>query len=90
MNGGNQDVIEMALEWVRNNGRVGDVAPGDVDADTNLLLSGVLDSLGFVELLAHLEETAGFTVDLAELDPEEFTTIIGLARNAGVEGRKAS
>jgi len=91
MSEGNEDeVIQLALDWVRQNGRDGDVAPGDVEEDTNLLLSGVLDSLGFIDLLAFLEERAGLTLDLAELDPEEFTSIGGLARNAFKEGRRAS
>ena len=91
MKGASRDeVIQLALGWVRESGRDGDVSPGDVDENTNLLFSGVLDSLGFVELLAFLEERAGLSFDLAELDPEEFTTIAGLTRSASDEARKAS
>lgn len=51
--------------------------------DTDLLDEGLLDSLGLVELLVHLEEEFGVTIGLEELDLESFrsvTTIAGFVR----------
>lgn len=42
----------------------------DVAAD--LIDEGLLDSLMFVDLIARLEETFGFEIDLADLDIDEF------------------
>lgn len=55
--------------------------------DTDLLDSGLLDSLSFVELLAGLEQEFGIRVDLAALDLDDLRTLgrIGafVARQAG-------
>jgi acyl carrier protein len=50
--------------------------------DSNLLELGILDSLEFVQMLLALEEAFGLELDLAELDPAEFTTLEGLVVTA--------
>src|SRR5206468_10368910 len=52
---------------------------GDVLPDTNLFESGALDSLGFVNLLVHLEEAFGFQVSLAELELDDFRSAARIA-----------
>ncbi len=44
-------------------------------ADTDLLESGALDSMTFVELLAQLEQEFGVPVDIAELELDDLRTI---------------
>ena len=68
-----------------------DAPPPAITED--LLRCGVLDSLGFVELLFALEERSGMSIDLdAELDAvnaERLSTVAGLAEHffgAGVPG----
>lgn len=41
--------------------------------NTNLLKIGVYDSLGFLQLIASIEDTLDIELDLMEEDPEEFT-----------------
>ena len=48
--------------------------------DFDLLTSGVIDSLGIVELLAALEQQLGMVIDLSELDPENLTILGPLSR----------
>jgi acyl carrier protein len=43
--------------------------------DTDLLESGLLDSLGLVELLFQVEQTFGLTLHLDELDVEHFRSL---------------
>ena len=43
--------------------------------DTDLLGSGLLDSLGLVELLVQVEETFGIAIDLEELEIEQFRSL---------------
>lgn len=43
--------------------------------DASLLESGILDSTGVLELVLHLEEKYGITVDTTELLPEHFDSI---------------
>ena len=47
--------------------------------DTNLLATGLLDSLGFVELLLQLERGFGIRVEMESLEPEDFRSIERIA-----------
>jgi acyl carrier protein len=50
-------------------------APGDLD----LRGSGMIDSLGFVEVIVELEEKLEIEIDLEDLDPEQITVLDPLA-----------
>jgi acyl carrier protein len=50
-----------------------------VSPTTDLLETGLLDSLGLVELLFNLEQRFGFTPNFAELDFENFRSIEKIA-----------
>lgn len=47
--------------------------------DTDLFETGVLDSLSFVTLLAHLEEEFGLATSLDDLEFDNFRTIARIA-----------
>lgn len=47
--------------------------------DTDLVETGLLDSLRFVELLAHLEETFDLTVSVDDIEVEHFRTTARIA-----------
>jgi D-alanine--poly(phosphoribitol) ligase subunit 2 len=49
-------------------------------ADTDLFVTGILDSLQFVELLAALEETFGVQVSVDEIELDDFRTLSRIAR----------
>lgn len=51
---------------------------GEVEDGLNLIDTGLLDSLGFLELLAALEDRADITFDLYDADPAVLTTVGGL------------
>ncbi|WP_447983765.1 acyl carrier protein [Nitrospira sp. Nam74] len=46
---------------------------------TDLIESGLLDSLGFVELTAQLEETFGITIPMEKLHINNFRSIAAIA-----------
>lgn len=48
-------------------------------AETDLLESGILDSLQFVTLLAHVEREFGVVIPLADLRLEQVSTLDALA-----------
>ena len=48
-------------------------------AEVDLLESGLLDSLTFVELLVMVEEKFGVAVDLAELELDDFRSVRSIA-----------
>jgi acyl carrier protein len=43
--------------------------------DEDIIESGLLDSLGLIELLSELEHEFGIVVDLAELETDDFRTV---------------
>ena len=49
-----------------------------IDVADDLLASGFVDSHKFIDLCLAIEEKTGAVIDLGELDPEQFSTIVGL------------
>ena len=47
----------------------------DLADDCDLLLSGMVDSMGLLELMGVLQEFAGSHIDFEMLDPEEMTIV---------------
>jgi len=52
----------------------------DFDDETPLLESGLIDSLGILELVDYLEQTFAIELDDEDLSPENFDSIATLAR----------
>ena len=50
----------------------------DMGDNTDLLVSGILDSFDFLDLISELEERSGIPVDLAAIDNQDIGTIKGL------------
>lgn len=51
-----------------------------VTASTNLVGSGLFDSMGFMNFLVKVEDHFGVEVDLDNQEPSEFTSVEGLTR----------
>lgn len=47
----------------------------------DLRAAGLVDSLGFVQLLSELEKRLGYRIDLAELPPDQLTKVGPLVRH---------
>lgn len=52
-----------------------------IDGDFDFFDSGVLDSFGFINLMADVEERFQVELDFSDLDPEDFSTLDGLVRS---------
>ena len=50
----------------------------DVNVETDLLQQGVLDSLSFLEFVVELESRLDVELDISEMDPEDFNTMVKL------------
>jgi acyl carrier protein len=48
---------------------------GQLKDDTPLFESGIIDSMGFIKLLAFLEKNCGASLDMSEITMENFRTI---------------
>jgi len=51
------------------------LAPADVPDSFDLLLEGVIDSFGIVEMIGALEERYGLEFDFDELAPDDLTRV---------------
>ena len=71
-------LIELAIEWILANSVNARNEPEKVSAEGNLLEEGILDSLGFVDLLTHLEKLTGKEVDLMEVDEDDLSSLRGM------------
>jgi acyl carrier protein len=85
-----QDLMTAVMDWVRSHTRAADAASLSLAPDTDLLATGWLDSLGFVDLLAFAEKATGRDIDLADADPVEFTTVRGFCRLALRDGGRSA
>jgi acyl carrier protein len=56
-----------------------------VTDQTDLRAEGLIDSLGFVQLLAGLEQQLGGPVDIADLDPERLTNVGALSHHIAAQ-----
>ena len=54
--------------------------PGTLDAQTDLLQSGTVDSLLVMDLLAHIESTYNVVLGASEVTPDNFRSVGQLAR----------
>jgi acyl carrier protein len=82
-------VRRFVLERLRRRAQTIGFVLGDPSDDMNLMESGLFDSLGFVELIAAIEEEFELEVDFADVDPETFTTVGGVVESA-VRSAKAA
>lgn len=76
-----QDVKVLILSYLEPSMLPPGLAPENVPDDFDLRAEGVVDSLGFVQLITDLEEHLGFDIDLADLDPGDLTTVGPLSRH---------
>ena len=77
------DVSAVHLELIRALDeplRAHGLEPSAIADDFDLLESGVIDSMGFVDLIGKIEEALGAEIELDELDPEEHTKLGPLSR----------
>ena len=78
------DVLEVKafiLFTLRRSLSVDGLDAQSIPDDLNLLAHGVIDSLGFVQLLAALESKFGGPIDLAAVAPDQLTRLDVLCRH---------
>ena len=62
--------------------------PQQLPDSFDLRVEGVIDSLGFLQLLSELEERLGVEVDVADLEPENLTVLGALAAHISAAYRQ--
>ncbi len=74
-------LVKDVIGWIREHRQPGSTDE-EISANTDLLGSGLLDSLGMVDLILFVERQHGCKVDLIDVDPNEFSVVKGLCRIA--------
>ena len=76
-----EHLVNCIMQWLANSPQLNTASPSALKEDTDLIGSGLLDSLGFIELLVYVESVTGEKIDLSDLAPSDFTTIRGLVKS---------
>ena len=69
------------IEWLRSYVEPDVDLPPDLAPATDLLEQAIIDSMGFLELIAFVEDTVGRRIDLMDVDPDDLTSVSGLCRH---------
>ena len=69
------ELKQVIIDWLDDNYHFGEAEELIKDDDTSFLDNGILTSLGFVQLIIHLEDMLGITIDRAALTRENFDSI---------------
>jgi acyl carrier protein len=72
------DIDEDALIAYLENAIPPGVTVERIERETDLIASGIIDSFGIVGVVDFIEERFGVTVDDADIDPENFRTVIAI------------
>jgi acyl carrier protein len=66
---------QLIIDWLDDNYHFGEAAAKITSDDMSFLQGGVLDSLGFVQLVLHLENTLKIRINRKELSPKNFDSL---------------
>ena len=66
---------KMIIDWLDDNYHFGEAATLIKSDEQSWLKTGVLDSLGFVALILHLEKTLKIKIERKELSPKNFDSL---------------
>jgi acyl carrier protein len=69
------DVRQNVIDWLDDNYHFGEAAALIKSDETSFLDNGILDSLGFVQLVLHIEKTFGIRIDRAQLSRANFDSL---------------
>lgn len=70
-----EEFRQLILDWLDDHYHFGDAAILVRDDDMSFLDNGILNSLGFVALIVHLEDTFHITIDRKALSRENFDSM---------------
>ena len=88
MNGLDKQIRGFVLAELQPKLEALDISIDTIGGNFDLVGSGVLDSISFIELVGAVEQEFQFEMDFEDLDPEDFTIFDGFIRCA-VESNKS-
>jgi acyl carrier protein len=87
-----EEIKMLILSCLEQSASTAGLTAQNVSDDFDMLAEGVIDSLGFIRLIAELEERLGYRIEFNGLDPSELTMVGSLSRHIAAMGahREAS
>ena len=79
---------QTSTDLVRFINREVSISPDPIEAETDLLLTGAVDSLGVIRITQWMEDELGVTVDPADVTLDNFQTVTQMV--SYLAGRTAS
>jgi acyl carrier protein len=76
------ELIDVVIQWLHENAHTNGSAKVEITPDIDLIASGVLTSLGIIELLVFIEGHTNRRIDLTDVEPSEFSVVKSLCRAA--------
>jgi len=73
-------LIDLVTGWVLRNTPKTGINGLEINAETDLIATGLLDSFALVDLIVFIESQTGCSVDFSNADPSEFCIVKGLCR----------
>jgi acyl carrier protein len=70
-------VKEFVIDHLQNKMIKQDIAAHEIDDSFNFIESGIVDSMGFLELMTVVEKRFKIEIDFEDYDPSEFTYLYG-------------
>lgn len=80
------DHVKALIERFLRDGSTAAMVPATIPETLDLRAEGLVDSLGFLQLVSDLEQAVGFELDLSELEPEQLTVFGSLAHYVALRG----
>jgi acyl carrier protein len=81
------EVRGVVLERVASGLSAKGLRPDQLPDDFDLLLEGVIDSFGLLELISHVEDRFGLELDFADLDADDLTALGPFCRYVELKSR---
>jgi len=75
-------LVEAVIRWLHKNAETNGSVNAEITPDTDLIATGMLTSLGIIELLLFIEARTGCRIDLTDVEPSEFSVVGSLCRLA--------
>jgi acyl carrier protein len=75
------EIREYMISYLKENSEAGMIDGNDIDK-IDLFGSGIMSSLGFMDLIVAIEGRFNIEIDFEEADPSEFSTFAGLVSMA--------
>lgn len=84
------DIRRLVIDWLDDNYHFGEAEAliGD-DEDKSFLRNGILDSLGFVKLILHLEDACKVQIDRKDVSPANFDSLLKVVTYVSAQLTKA-